>query len=351
MVATETMHAMAFRQVGPSTVLEPVRLPKPRPGPGEILVRVAASGVNPADWLVRSGRFRLGIDLTRPFVPGADIAGVVEVTGPGVTTLRPGDAVVAMNPVRASGACAEFVRCRAEHAALAPVELTLGEAAALPLAALTALQALRDHARLIPGMRVLIHGATGGVGSHAVQVARALGATVVATARRERLDRVAALGASAVLDREAHDPTPALQVDAVLDAVGAHGFHRWRHIVRRGGTVVTVRPSPVRLALGWAAGPVFGRRCATVFVRPDAEDLSLLAGWVDAGMLRPVVEREFALQEVGAAHDLSEAGRVFGKLVVVVDPTLAAQCPASLVARAPAPATLHHATSAWSPQP
>ena len=176
----ETMQAIGFRHYGGAEVLELISVPRPVLAPDAILIRVGAAGVNPADWRIRGGQFRFFARLSLPFVPGSDVAGVVEAVGPAVTRFRPGDAVYAMLPSLAGGALAEYAAVPERDAAHMPGNLSFVEAAAVPLAALTALQALRDQANLRPDAHVLINGASGGVGSFAVQIAKALGAQVTA---------------------------------------------------------------------------------------------------------------------------------------------------------------------------
>src|SRR3712207_3748386 len=165
-----TMRAVGFRRYGPPDVLETLEVPRPEPGPGEVLIRVAAAGVNPADWALRGGRLRPFVRLMLPFVSGSDVAGVVQEIGAGVTKFVHGEAVCALTPTTTGGAYAEYVTVPADNVARVPSGLSLGEAAAVPLVALTALRALRDKAELAVGDHVLIDGASGGVGSFAVQI-------------------------------------------------------------------------------------------------------------------------------------------------------------------------------------
>src|ERR671917_1787720 len=176
-----TMRAVGFRRYGAPEVLEELEVARPAPRLGEVLLKVAAAGVNPADWALRGGKLRPFVRLTLPFVSGSDVAGVVEEAGVGVTKFVPGEAVYAMTPTTTGGAYAEYITVATDSVARVPSGLSLGEAAAVPLAALTALQALRDKAELATEAHVLINGASGGVGTFAVQIAKAMGAWVTAT--------------------------------------------------------------------------------------------------------------------------------------------------------------------------
>lgn len=225
----QTMQARGFRHYGGVEVLEPLTLPVPTPGPNEVRIKVAAAGVNPADWRLRSGQFRFAMRLKLPFVPGSDIAGVVAAVGPQVSQFRPGDAVYAMTPAAQGGGYAEYAVIAAEHAAQAPQGISFAQAAGTPLVALTALQALRDKAELQAGQRLLVYGASGGVGSFAVQIGKAMGAEVTAAASGRNRELVAGLGADAVLDYTAEDVTAARErYDVIFDAVNVLSFGTMR---------------------------------------------------------------------------------------------------------------------------
>ena len=222
-----TMRAMGFKRYGPAEVLEPLEVKRPMLAPGTVLIRVTAAGMNPADALLRSRRLRLVARSSLPFVPGADVAGVVEAVGSAVTRFRRGDAVYTMLPSIGGGGYAGYAAVAEETVAIAPPSLSLTEAAAVPLAALTALQALRDEAKLERGARVLVNGASGGVGTFAVQIAGALGARVVAATSARNAGLVSGLGAEEVLDYASQDVTVGeARYDVVFDAVGVYSFRR-----------------------------------------------------------------------------------------------------------------------------
>jgi NADPH:quinone reductase-like Zn-dependent oxidoreductase len=316
------MRAIAFQQTGPADVLQEMDLPRAVPGPGQLLIRVIAAGVNPSDPLFRSGGLPF-VRLQFPFIPGLDVAGIVESVGKDVQHFKPGDPVYGMLPTARMGGYAEYATLDAGAAAIIPANLTFIEAAAIPCAALTAFQSLLKTAHLQPGMRVLVHGASGGVGSFAVQIARAAGAAVTATTSARNLDWVSGLGAEAVVDYATLPgtafPSP---FDVVLDAVGVLTSKMALPWLRAGGTGVTVNPLRGNPLAGLRAR-LASRQWKFIFVRPSGDDLMTLNRWLAEGLVRPQLERIYPLAEAAAAHQASETKRVRGKLVLMVDPALA----------------------------
>jgi NADPH:quinone reductase-like Zn-dependent oxidoreductase len=229
-----TMRAVGFRRYGAPEVLEELEVARPAPRLGEVLLKVAAAGVNPADWALRGGRLRPFVRLKLPFVPGSDVAGVVEAVGPGVTRFGPGEVVYAMTPTSEGGGYAEYVAVAEDHVARVPPGLSLGEAAAVPLVSLTALQALRDRAGLAAGDHILINGASGGVGSFAVQISKAMGARVTATCSARNAELVRGLGADEVLDYAGDGATGGPRYDVIFGAVNTLPISRWRRALPRG---------------------------------------------------------------------------------------------------------------------
>ena len=318
------MRAIGFRRYGPPEVMEELELPRPELAPGEILIKVAAAGVNPADWALRGGRLRPFVRLGLPFVPGSDVAGLVEATGAGVTGFVPGEAVYAMTPTSEGGAYAEYVAVDAGNVARLPSGISLREAAGVPLASLTALQALRDVANLQVGEHVLIHGASGGVGTFAVQIARAMGARVTAVCSGRNVGLVRDLGVDEVIDYTSEDVSAEGQrYDAIFGAVNTLPLSSWRRTLRPGGRVVTVNPLFANQTVGGVVRALFRVRLKGVLVRPSGADLATVGDWISAGKVRPVIDQSYPLAEAAAAHRYSESRRVRGKLVLVVDDHLA----------------------------
>ena len=313
---SETMHAIRQQAFGGPEVLELTEVDRPVPLPTEVLVRVRAVGVNPVETVIRSGRFPLLGEP--PFILGWDVCGMVADVEPGVTRFRPGDEVYGMPFFpRAASAYAEYVAAPSRQLARKPATLSGAEAAALPLAGLTAWQALVDTAQLAPGQRVLIHGAGGGVGHLAVQIARARGAYVIGTASAAKHDLIASLGADELIDYRTADFAAHVDgVDVVLDTIGGEVARRSIGVLRRGGLLVTiVGRRDVDLAVRTEAA---GRRFAGVSVEPDYPALEALADLAESGKLRVHLQATLSLAEAVKAHELLESGSVIGKIALTV---------------------------------
>src|SRR5262245_51257752 len=305
------MRAVRQHALGGPEVLVVDEVPTPEAGPTEVLVRVAAAGVNPVDWKVRTGGGLLG---EPPFTVGWDVAGTVEEVGFGVTWLAPGDRVFGMPLFPREAACyAEYVVSPSRQLARTPEGLSDVEAAAVPLAGLTAWQSLVDTAAVGEGSRVLVLGAAGGVGHLAVQIAKARGAWVAGTSSSAKHGFLRELGVEEALDRD--EPISARDVDVVLDAVGGDVGLGALPALRDGGVLVTVSGSSVPGLLQAASERV---RIAGILVEPDRVGMQALASLGAEGKLRPHVERTFPLEEAGAAHAQGEQGRTRGKIVLTV---------------------------------
>jgi NADPH:quinone reductase-like Zn-dependent oxidoreductase len=293
--------------LGGPEVLVLEEVPRPEPGPTEVLVRVAAAGVNPVDWKVRAAGGLIG---EPPFTVGWDVAGTVEEVGYGVTWLAPGDRVFGMPRFPHEAGCyAEYVVSPSRHLARTPDGLSDIDAGALPLAGLTAWQSLVDTAGVGEGSRVLVLGAAGGVGHLAVQIARALGAWVAGTSSPEKHGFLREVGVDEALDKD--EPFSIESVDVVLDAVGGDVGLGAVPAIRDGGVIITVSRSSVAALSEAAADRV---RVAGILVEPDRGGLE---GLVALGV-RPHVEATFPLADAGAAHSLGEQGRTRGKIVLTV---------------------------------
>ena len=307
------MRAITQYSFGDPDVLRVVEIDRPKPIPTEVLIRVHAIGLNPIEAFIRRGSApMLG---QPPFILGWDISGVVEDVVPGVNRFRPGDEVFGMPFFpRPAAAYAELVAAPSRQLARKPSSLDHVHAAALPLAGLTAWQSLVDVAQVQPGQRVLIHAAGGGVGHLAVQIAKGLGAQVLATASGAKADFVRGLGADEVIDYEVEDfAEVARDIDVVLESVGGDYADRSLRTLRPGGLLVTlVERTNAQLAARVKAA---GRRFAGITVEPDSSGLEKLAEWVDNGRLRVHVDEAFPLDAVGRAHRRLEGG-VKGKLVL-----------------------------------
>lgn len=319
----ETMRAACYGRYGEPEVLEVREVAVPEPGRNELLVRVHAAGMNPKDALVRSGELRLLSGRNFPKGTGFDFAGVVAATGEGVDGPAPGTVVWGFLDGTAGGAAAEYLVTPRRWTARAPDGLSWTEAAALPLVACSALQALRDVGRLEAGERVLIRGASGGVGSAAIQVARAMGGRVTAIASGPNLDHCRELGAEAAVDYRTTDPTTLDErFDVFVDCVGGSSLRGYGRLLGRGGRWVAVAPDPRVYAIAPFSrllSPLLRLpRLGFLTVRPVTDDLDEIRRLVEAGELTMPVTRTYPLDEVRAAHaDVAERhGR--GKAVVVV---------------------------------
>jgi NADPH:quinone reductase-like Zn-dependent oxidoreductase len=317
-----TMNAVRQHTLGGPETLSVERIERPVPVPTEVLVRVRAAGVNPVDWMTREGRGMAGVLGAPPFILGWDVAGVVEEVGFGVTTLAPGDEVYGMPWFpRAAGAYAEYVTAPSRHFTRKPSSATFEEAAAVPLAGLTAWQALVDTAGLRPGQRVLITAAAGGVGHLAVQFAKHLGAHVIAVAGPRNQQWLTELGADEVVDYTAGRFEKEVgDVDVVLDLVGdAHDATSTRSIetLRPGGLLIAV-PAGVSPELA-AAAAAAGVRVTAFLVEPDGLALARIAELIDAGTVKVEVAGVRPLAEVAEAHREAEGRHTRGKVVLKVE--------------------------------
>jgi NADPH:quinone reductase-like Zn-dependent oxidoreductase len=304
------MKAVVAHEYGAPEVLKFEEVPRPEPKEDEVLVRVIASGVNPADPLTLSGKYAREFGTHLPLIPGYDIAGVVEKTGAKVTNLKAGDAVYGYPTF--GGGWAEYITVKQWEVAAKPKTLNFAEAAAVPMGALTAWQALVDTAQLHPGQTILVHGGSGGVGSFAVQIAKARGARVIATASTANQDLLKQLGADVAIDyTKTRFEDVAKDVDAVLDPVGKETLARSYGVVKKGGIVMSLvaRPDPVELEKR-------GIRGAAISVHADAEDLAEIARLIDAGKIKPVVTEVLPLSEAIAAQRQAETHHTRGKLVL-----------------------------------
>ncbi|WP_067820228.1 NADP-dependent oxidoreductase [Actinomadura kijaniata] len=306
------MQAVSQDVLGGPEVLKVVETERPVPGPGEVLVRVRAAGVNPTDWIHRATGLILG---EPPFVLGWELSGVVESVGLGVTIHRPGDEVFGMLKYPyGNGAHAEYAVSAARHLVRKPAGIDHVRAAAIPLAALTAWQALVDTAGLRRGQRVLVHAAAGGVGHLAVQIAKARGAYVVGTASAPKHDFVRGLGADEVVDYTTADFAEVVRdVDVVLDAVGGEYGPRSLRTLRRGGVLVSIVNHVRDLDVDR-----YGVRAEEMLVEADHASMKQVAALVEAGRLRVAIDSVFPLADAAGAHERGETGRVTGKVVLTV---------------------------------
>jgi len=314
----DPMKAITQQTLGGPEVLVVSEVDRPTPLPTEVLVRVHAAGVNPVDWKSRAGGGMAGVLGDPPFILGWDVSGVVEEVGFGVTTVKPGDEVYGMPWFpRAASAYAEYVTAPSRQFALKPANLSHVEAAALPLAVLTAWQALVDTAHVSAGQRVLVHAAAGGVGHLAVQIAKAKGAHVIGTASAGKHEFLKSIGADEVVDYTAvRFEDVVSDVDVVIDLVGGDNAIRSVGVLKPDGILVAV-PSGLQEGVAEAAAKA-GVRSTPFLVEPDGAALTEIAGLVADGKIKVQIEAVLPLADAGKAHELGEAGRSTGKIVLSV---------------------------------
>ena len=325
----EKMKAMIHHRFGPPEVVELVELERPDPDDDQVLVRVRAASLNRADWYGMAGRPLVGrpsMGLRRPKSPrlGTDYAGEVVAVGKNVTGFRPGDLVFGGR----DGSLAEYVAARHDRGiAHKPAIATFEQAAAVPVAALTALQGLRDKGRVQAGQQVLVQGASGGVGTFAVQIAKALGAEVTAVCGPRGVDAARASGADHVVDYTREDFTELdRRFDLMLDIAGTRSFRHCKRVLAPDATVVIVGGSkdsrllgPIGHLIGMRLGGLFGRRKTTFFVAKfNKADMETLGDLLAAGQLRPVIDRTFALEDTAEAFRYLGDGHPQGKVVITV---------------------------------
>ncbi|MFB4277347.1 NAD(P)-dependent alcohol dehydrogenase [Nonomuraea sp. MTCD27] len=329
------MKAFVLRSYGSPDALELTDVDKPAPAPGEVLVRVRATNVQPWDWHLMRGEPYVarvmpgGLGLRKPKITilGADVAGVVEAVGKGVTEFGPGDEVFGMPPK--GGALAEYVCVAESEVAPKPENLSFEQAAAVPLAAITALLGVRDHGRIRPDHRVLVNGASGGVGTFAVQLAKAYGAHVTGVCSSRNVDLVRSLGADEVIDYTKEDFTRGGRpYDVIIYNAGTRSFSECRRVLKRKGICVLVGGSASR----WLqpAGRIFATLAMSAFVPQKAamadvvgnketrRNLIELTDLIEDGKVTPVVDRTYPFEDVPAALRYSEEGHAPGKIVITM---------------------------------
>ncbi len=333
------MRAFVLTRYGGAEAMELQDVPQPLPGIGEVRIRVEAAGLNPVDSRIRDGDLRPLNRLRLPIIAGCEAAGTVDAVGPGPNRFAVGDNVYARVDKKRLGAFAEYVCVREELVAAMPASLDFAAAAGLPLAGLTALQALRDVLGVGPGTRLFISGGSGGVGTLAIQLAKHFGADVTTTASPAGLALVRRLGADHVIDYT-REEFPALlsNFDAVLDLVGGETLKKSFGILRPGGKVVSIAgvPEPRTATVDLKAPPwitvVFAlmslgirRRARKVkasyrylFMHPSGDDLRVLATLVDGGQLQPVMDSSYPFARIGEAFAALELGHAKGKIVVTI---------------------------------
>lgn len=330
-----TMQAMTIEHYGQQQ-LKLTTLPTPSIGDDDVLVKVYAASVNPVDFKIRDGNLKLILDLPMPLILGNDFAGVVAAVGRNVKNFTVGDAVFGRADKERLGSFAEYLAIKAAHLAHKPASLDFQQAASLPLVGLTAYQALHDVMQLTAGDKVLIHAGAGGVGTVAIQIAKAMGLYVATTASAAGRALVERLGADLVIDYKNADFSEIIHdYDGVLDTIGGETLKKSFKVVKKGATVVSISAIPTaKLADEWhlpwykkalfaaASAPLclaakkHGAHYDFLFMRPDGEQLAKIGDWVESGSIVPIIDRVFDFSQTNDALAYSETGRAKGKIII-----------------------------------
>lgn len=311
------MKAIVMRKYGSPDVLEMTNLDRPVINDNQVLVEVYASSVNPVDWKIRKGLLKFFMRKKMPCILGGDIAGRVVEIGKKVQFFRHGDEVFGMVDLAKNGAYAEYVACSVDQIALKPQNMNFEEAASLPLAGLTALQALRNMGKIRKGMSVMINGCSGGVGFFALQLAKSFDCKVTGVCSARNIEFSKKMGADRVIDYTQEDILSVQEdYDIFFDVVGNQEYAEVKHLLQRGGVYVTTLPSFNILLLGAIHNMMSAKKMKKIFVQPNKKDLEFLADLVDEGRLTTHIEKIYELSEIAEAHQYSESGRVVGKLAL-----------------------------------
>ncbi|PAY16148.1 quinone oxidoreductase [Rhodopirellula sp. SM50] len=310
------MHAVVYDDYGDASVLRTGMVEVPRRQPGQLLIHVEASSVNPIDYRLRRGELKGLLLFGFPRIPGYDVAGQV-VDCDADAPFKPGDRVMAYLDHLRGGACAEFVTCPMSVAAKIPDSMSTKEAAAIPLAGTTALQSLRDHGQIAPGKRVLINGASGGVGAFAIQIAKRYEAHVTAVASGSNEAFCLELGADCFLDYQKTDFTKSgQQWDLIFDVAGKSGYLDARRVLADGGRYVSTEPNAKGMFMTLVTWPL-SKSGTVMLAKPSAADLRELVELYEVGKLKVTIDSQFSMNQAADAHRRVEEGVDHGKVVLV----------------------------------
>ena len=311
------MKAITINRYGPIDVLEYSEIQEPKITPNQLLVKIHATSVNPIDWKIRQGQLQLLSGFNFPIVLGCDLSGVVLEVGEKVDNFEPGDEIYTfINPL-SGGAYAEYIAVPANTAALKPKNMNYCQAAAVPVAGLTAFQALFDLGQIRPGKKVLINGASGGVGTFAVQIAKAMKAEVIGVCSSKNLNLIESLGVNRVIDYNHIDFTKeSEQYDIIFDAVGKESFLTSENVLKSEGVYISTLPTVENLPSTFLTLFMPGKKSKLILAQPNPRDLISLRELIEDGLVKSVIDRTYKLAEIAEAHAYSEMGRAVGKIVI-----------------------------------
>jgi NADPH:quinone reductase-like Zn-dependent oxidoreductase len=314
------MKAIVINSYGSSDVLEESSIDIPEVGRKQLLVEVHAAGVNPLDWKIRKGMMKLLTGKKFPKILGSDIAGIVKKTGEDVKRFKTGDEVFAMiNSVFNQGGYAEYAVIDEKNACRKPENLSFTEAGCVPCAASTALQVFRDRVKLKKGQRILINGASGGVGTFAIQIAKIIGAAVTGVCSGNNTELAASLGADDVIDYTKTDFVKGnKRYDIIFDTVGNKDFFSCKSVLSPGGIYLTLIPSGKIILLSLLTSVLPGRRCKFISAKPGLQDLSWLKEKIEDEAIKVVIDKTYPLEKVREAHAYLEKGHARGKVVLII---------------------------------
>jgi NADPH:quinone reductase-like Zn-dependent oxidoreductase len=314
------MKAIVINSYGSSEVLEEVSIDIPKVGRKQLLVEVHAAGVNPLDWKIRKGMMKLLTRKKFPKILGSDIAGIVKKTGEGVKQFKNGDEVFAMiNTIFNQGGYAEYAVIDEKNACKKPRNLSFIDAGGVPCAAITALQVLCNKVNLKKGQLILINGASGGVGTFSVQIAKILGARVTGVCSGQNIELVASLGADDVIDYTKSDFIKGNEkYDIIFDVVGNKGFFDCKSVLSPGGIYITLVPNGKIILLSLLTSVLPGKKCKFISAKPNLQDLSWLKENIEEEAIKVVIDKTYPLEAVKEAHEYMDLGHAIGKVVLIV---------------------------------
>jgi len=313
------MKAVVFNKYGDNEVVEIKDLPLPSCGPEEVLVKVHAASINPVDWKIRSGMLRIVTGSRFPKILGRECAGEVIAIGSKVTRFKTGDQAVILPAIRSMGAFAEYACAPEKTTFLKSRTISFEEAACIPIAGLTALQALRDKGGIAPGQKVLINGASGGVGHLAVQIAKIFGANVIGVCSGANRDFVKSLGADRVIDHTKEDFTKrADRYDIIFDAVAKRSFGACKNALVERGRYVSTLPSPAVLLNKYLTGFLTKKKATDIWVKPNTPDMEWMMGQIETGRIKIAIDKIYPLDRAKEALAYSERGKTRGKIVIKI---------------------------------
>ena len=311
------MKAVTINRYGSIDVLEYSEIEKPQIKPDQLLVKIHATSVNPVDWKIRQGQPQLLSGFNFPIVLGCDLSGVVLEVGEQVENFEPGDEIYTfINPL-VGGAYAEYIAIPANTAALKPKNITHSQAAAVPVAGLTAFQGLLDLGQIRPGQKVLINGASGGVGTFAIQIAKAMKAEVIGVCSSNNITLVESLGANRVIDYNQIDFTKeSEQYDIIFDVVAKETFSTCENLLKSEGVYISTLPNVENLAPTFFTLFVPGKKSKLILAQPNPRDLIAIRELIEDGLVKSVIDCTYKLAEIAEAHAYSEMGHAVGKIVI-----------------------------------